>query len=347
MIYTAYAGTCSVRGSKGIYRLYIDTDKPAVSVDRILETVNGSYQCLSPDGKCLYTVHENMTFCNTPSGGVSAFDISGESPEFVNQVPSAGQLPCHISISGDGRRLYVSSYLNGWSGIHTIASDGSVSEPVAVIKHQETNGIYPSVHCIRETLDGKYICVVDVTLHRIMFYETESGKYGLACGIQLEEPYDYRPRQIVFADNYLYLITEYSNEIRVFAYTPQEKEFLHELQRVSLCDGIHGNGVYGACIRHEPNFGMIAGSVRGINRIGMYRVMKDGRLSLLHKNDLRVNGVRDFNFSPDGLYVLAAGQISDEVRLYRVDGREGRITDTGGHAKIPSCTCLTFVDREV
>lgn len=345
MIYTAYAGTCSVRHSKGIYKLHIDTDTMEITVASILQTVNGSYQCISTDGTYLYTVNENMTFHDRPGGGVTVFDISGTVPKWINSICTAGQLPCHISISNDGKRLYVSSYLNGWAEVYSVDAERGVDGPERVIKHQKENGIYPSVHCIRETPDGKYICVVDVTLHQLVFYETTSGKYELACRVQLPEPYDYRPRQIVFYGSRLYLITEFGNDIRVFDYAPQEDVFLHELQKVDLCDGLQpvAKGSYAACIRYEEHTGILAGSVRGINVISTYKVGRDGLLTPLLKNKLGINGIRDFCFTPDGQYVLAAGQMSDEIRLYKIDPQTGKMTETKAAVKVPSCVCLTCI----
>ena len=347
MKYLAYVGTCSVRGSKGIYLLSVDTDSGDMKTEATAAAINSGYLAVRPEGY-VYTTFENMTFHGYACGGVGAYRVTkradGYEIRMQNCVPAAGQLPCHISLSADGKEAYVSSYLNGCLGIHRIAEDGSILEAHKVIKHHAEDGIWPSVHCAVPTPDGKYLCVVDVKLHRIVFYERQSGEFDEAGRLQLPPPYDYRPRQIVFGRQTAYVVTELGRDMLALHYDDKAPSILQETQRFALVPREFSpmTGAYAACVRLSPDKGLLAGSVRGYNLITTFAADEQGWISRPVYNRTAGDGPRDFNFTPDGKALLIGGQFSDTMELARVDSQSGTLETIASGFHLPSCSCVCF-----
>ena len=65
-----------------------------------VRVVNPSYIVVHPSKKYLYAVNETGGVESDTSGAVSAFKIDSETSalSLINQVSSAGDWPCHISI---------------------------------------------------------------------------------------------------------------------------------------------------------------------------------------------------------------------------------------------------------
>jgi 6-phosphogluconolactonase len=53
---------------------------------------------------------------------------------------------------------------------------------------------------------------------------------------------------------------------------------------------------------------------------------------------------RNFAIDPSGAFLLVANQKSDNIVVFRIDQRTGRLTSTGDIAEVPSPVCLKFTD---
>ena len=71
----------------------------------------------------------------------------------------------------------------------------------------------------------------------------------------------------------------------------------------------------------HPSGRFLYGSNRGHHSIAMFKVDQDnGQLTLLGVEPIRGKTPRNFNISPDGRWLLAAGQDSDTVTVFAIDG---------------------------
>jgi 6-phosphogluconolactonase len=56
---------------------------------------------------------------------------------------------------------------------------------------------------------------------------------------------------------------------------------------------------------------------------------------------------RDFNLDPTGRYLFAANQVSDNIVLFRVDSKTGRLTPAGQVVdNVPEPSCVVFVPAQ-
>ena len=68
-----YVGTNSLRGSKGIYTLEINTQNGEMREVSTVEADDSAYLYVSEKRKCLYAVMESLEYKGVPGGGVAAY----------------------------------------------------------------------------------------------------------------------------------------------------------------------------------------------------------------------------------------------------------------------------------
>ena len=135
-----YVGTYTSGESKGIYRLHLDLATGALSpAGEPTETVSPSFLAFHPSRRFLYAVNETGDSPTDKSGAVSAFAIDPATGglTFLNQQPSGGAAPCHVTIDREGRHAFVANYWGGTVAVLPIQEDGRLGPPSRVIRHQD------------------------------------------------------------------------------------------------------------------------------------------------------------------------------------------------------------------
>jgi 6-phosphogluconolactonase len=109
----------------GIYVYRMDPASGALTLaHRVGGLLNPSFLALGPRHRYLYTVNEVGEVAGGPSGAVSAFavDPTTGALEYLNQQPSLGTSPCHLSVDATGRFVLVANYSSGSVAIRALAT---------------------------------------------------------------------------------------------------------------------------------------------------------------------------------------------------------------------------------
>ena len=124
-----YVGTYTNGTSQGIYLLEFDPatgrlGKPVLAA----EAKNPSFLALHPARPLLYAVGELGSFEGKKAGAVSAFSIDKKTGKLalLNQQPSGGPGPCHVTVDRSGRWVLVANYSGGSVASLPIRDDGSL-----------------------------------------------------------------------------------------------------------------------------------------------------------------------------------------------------------------------------
>ena len=128
--YRVYIGTFTGHGSKGIYMMRLANG--ALSQPELAaEADSPSFLALHPNHRFLYSVNE------VDQGAVSAFAIDPASGKLtkLNQQPSAGHGPTHITIDRDGKNILVANYGSGSVALLPVAGDGKLQAPSSIDQH--------------------------------------------------------------------------------------------------------------------------------------------------------------------------------------------------------------------
>lgn len=312
-------------------------------------TPNPSYLIINRNGTRLYCVNELKTFNGIASSAVSCYRIGGTEGAltFVNQQLTGGTDACFLSLAQDDRFLLVGNYGSGTCTVFHVASDGSIAQASCILQHhgESIDAVRqsgPHVHHITQTPDGSGVMAVDLGQDKILHYKAD-WEHGilLAGGYPAIEALPGQgPRHLVWnrEGNRLYVITEMSGEINVYA--PSANGKMEMIQRISAAaEGHVEHG--GAAIRVHPSGKFLYVSLRTTNMIGIFRICPDGTLELAAHVSCHGVTPRDIAISPCGRFLLAANQNSDNISVFTLDAETGDVCFASTVAA-PSVTTVTF-----
>ena len=350
-----YFGTYTRGGSssKGIYQSTLDLEtgrlsKPVLAV----ETANPSLLTIHPNGKSLYAVGEVAG-----AGAVCAFAIDPDTHalKLLNQQPSKGVGPCHVSIDYTGKCLLVANYGSGSAAVIPVQADGKLAKPTSVVQHegssvnrQRQEG--PHAHSINVSLDNRFAFVADLGIDKIMIYKLDPAKGTIIAN---KPPFanvkpGAGPRHFAFhpSGKFAYVINELDGTITVFSYT-SASGVLTAIQTVTtLPEGFQGNNLC-AEIRVHPGGNFLYGSNRGHDSIAVYQVNPaKGTLTFVEHETAAIKTPRNFNIDPTGKFCLVANQGKDSVVVFRIDLQTGALEPMRHTISVGRPVCVRFLRPE-
>jgi 6-phosphogluconolactonase len=356
--YLVYVGTYTEKVSKGIYAYRFDpaTDQ-LTSLGLAAETVNPSFLAVHPSRPFLYAVNEISQYEGRSSGGVSAFAVAPGTGKltFLDEVPSGGEGPCHLSLDKTGRYVLVANYGGGSLAVFPILKDGRLGEASAFVQHhgasinpQRQEG--PHAHSIYVSPDNRFALCPDLGLDEVLIYRFDAGKGTLTPNYPAFAIVSSGagPRHFAFhpSGKFGYVIDEMLSTITVFSYQPASGA-LDVLQAVSTLPQNFKGENSAAEVEVHPSGKFLYGSNRGDDSIAVFAInIRKGTLTPAGHVPTLGKTPRNFAIDPTGTYLFAANQSSDSIVQFRIDPNNGRLTPTGKVLEVPSPVCVTFLGIE-
>lgn len=325
----------------GIYTCRLDTSTGALTItDTATGIANPSFLTVSPDRNFLYAVAENGGKPEAPYGSVVAFRMDeGGKLIKINEVPSYGVAPCHISTDAGGKYVLIANYGTGNVVSYGINPDGSLTDSLSSDQHP---GRSPWAHMIIPTPFGpERILAVDKGDDQVFLYQLDKGKLHRMDSLHL--PPGAGPRHFDFhpaIPELGFVINENSSSIASvrFGAGGLKPVVLDSLS--TLPADFKGKNTC-ADIHVHPNGRFVYGSNRGHNSIVIFSVdPASGKLTLVGHESTQGALPRNFMITPDGNLLLAANQNSDHVVAFRIDPVTGKLKHTGASSNVPTPVCL-------
>ena len=349
---TLYVGTYTSSDSEGIYVYRMDQATGELKRIKSVKSVNPSFLALDRTKRYLYAVNEVSDFGGKPGGALSAFAIDSADGDLrlLNQQPSLGADPCHLTIDRKRKNLLVANYTGGSVAVLPIRRDGSLG-PASDVKQHEGSSIKeqqkgPHAHCVILDRSERYALVADLGLDKIMLYRYDktNGKLGPGKQSWAQLQSGAGPRHLTLHPNgkYAYVINELDSTLTVFRYDELHGT-LTLIETVSTLPGNFSGTSYCADVHVTPSGNFLYGSNRGHDSIVVFAIARDtGRLTQLEHVSTEGKWPRNFTIDPKGRMLLVANQRSDDVVTFKIDAQTGRLKSTGHVAKIPMPVCLLF-----
>jgi len=350
-----YVGTYTGSESKGIYLLRMDLASGALTAPEVAaEVAHPTFLAVHPSRRFLYAVGEIRNFSGRKSGAVSAFAIVPESGKLrlLNQQPSGGTGPCHLTVDGTGRNVLVANYGSGSVAALPVGEDGQLAEPSSVIRHKGSGPnpkrqAGPHAHSINLDPAGRFAFAADLGLDKVLVYRFDPGKGKL---VPHEPPAvsvapGAGPRHLAFhpTGRLAYVINELASTVTAFTYDA-EGGALSQVQTVStLPNGFAGRNST-AEVQVHPSGRFLYGSNRGHNSIAIFAIEpQTGRLTVVGHEPTQGETPRNFGIDPTGTYLVAANRRSNNLVVFRIDPKTGQLKPTGVTAEVPAPVCVKFV----
>jgi len=351
---SVYVGTYTGPESKGIYSFLFDpASGKSTSAQLVSETTNPSFLTIDAAHEHLYAVNEVGDYMGEKTGGVSAFAIDHKTGKltFLNEVSSHGADPCHLSFDKTGKFLLVANYTGGSVAVFPVLSDGRLGEASSVVQHsghgpnaERQEG--PHAHEIQMTRDNRFALAADLGLDELLVYRFDAAKGTLAANdpaFGKDEP-GAGPRHFVFhpAGKSVYVLNEIGGSVTRFAYDARTGG-LRMLETVSsLAGGYKGKNDSAEIITDALGKHLYV-SNRGPDDLAVFDVGSKGTLNLVQHVSTKGKAPRHFAIDPTGRFLFAANQESNNIVVFRIDAKTGRLTDTGQVIAAPAPVCLVFL----
>jgi 6-phosphogluconolactonase len=357
-----YVGTYTegASTSKGIHLFRLQTENLDVPQNVTLvplglaaESRNPSFLELDAKRRLLFAVNEIDRFEGQPTGAVSAFAIGGNGTlTLVNQRPSMGTGPCHLTLDRTGRHLLVANYGGGSVSVLPVAADGRLGAATAAVQHkgQSVNPERqrgPHAHCVTMDAANRFAFVCDLGLDQVVIYRFDAQRGTLTPN---DPPFaaikpGSGPRHMAFLpDNrFAYVANEMTSTITAFRFDRQ-RGALTEFQTVSTLPEHFERTSSIAEIATHPSGKWLYVSNRGHDSVVLFSVdPSSGRLT--HVEDQSTGGAkpRHFGIEPSAKHLAIGNQDSNTVLVCRIDDGNGRLKPSGVFASVPSPVCVQFL----
>jgi 6-phosphogluconolactonase len=350
-----YVGTYTEKASKGIYAFRFDPATNRLTAPRLAaETTNPTFLAVDPTGRFLYAVNEIPQFEGRSTGAVSAFAIVPGTGKltFLNEVPSGGSGPCHLTVDSTGKYVVVADYDSGNLAVFPILSDGRLGSSTALVQHRGTSvnperQEGPHVHSVYMSPDNRFVVSADLGLDQVFVYHFDATKGTLTPNVPPSVGVEAGagPRHFAFHPNgkFGYAIDEMKSTITEFSYDPANG-VLNRLRAISTIPAGFKNENDAAEVAVHPSGKFLYASNRGLDSIAVFSVNpSSGSLRLLAQVPTLGKTPRNFSIDPTGTYLFVANQDSDNVVRFRINANTGLLSPTGQVLQVPSPVCVTFV----
>jgi 6-phosphogluconolactonase len=359
--YIFYVGTYTedTAKGKGIYAYRYDTASGLItSLGLAVQATNPSFVALSPNGKFLYAVNELQKYNGPNSGGVSAYSIDHATGKltFLNEVQSRGADPCYIIVDKSGKFVLVANYTGGSVAVFPVQTDGKLGEASAFVQHtgkganpQRQEG--PHAHSIDLSPDNRFAFVDDLGLDEVKVYKFDSAKGTLTPN---DLPFakveaGSGPRHFALHPNgkYAYVVSEMAGTVTVFA-ADLKAGTLHSLQKISTLPKGFSGSIEDAEVEVHPSGKFLYASNRGDgNSIAVFAIDPGkGTLSLVDIASTQGKTPRHFEIDPTGTLLFAENSESNNIVVFRIDPKTGKLTPTGQVLDVGSPVCVKFLKVE-
>lgn len=352
--------------SKGIY---VSRFRPATGElsrpELAAEIVNPAFLAIHPNHQFLYAVTEDPQSLGPEfdhASYVSAFAIDPRNGKLrlLNKLPTGGTSTCYISIDKTGHYALMANFGDSTITVLRIRDDGSVGEQTAFMKHIG-HGRDPSFqsrahpHSIDVSPDNRYAIVSDLGLDKVFVYKFDASTGALSPdnppAVEMEAGGG--PRHFVFdaAGKYGYSLKEMSGIVTTMAWNAETGIFTKVQDVTSLAPNfvgandsaeiaIHPNGKF----LYESNRRFRGPNMFGPDTIGVYSIEPvSGRLSEVEQVSPGGAMPRNFAIDPTGSYLFSGNELSGNVTVFKINGDNGKLTQTGTTLKIDVPVSLVFV----
>ncbi|MEL6276449.1 MAG: lactonase family protein, partial [Bacteroidota bacterium] len=325
----------------GIYRAVMNQEDGSLNIEASTDSIiNPSFVLPSRDGKNLYAVSE------IGKGEVVAYAKGDHQLTRLNTVPTGAPAPCHLAMDLTDRYLVTSNYMGGIVNVYRRGVDGQLNEVQRIILNQTEDEKESHAHSATFSPDNRFVLIADLGKDRIWQYQFDasSGKITPNEKAYVEVADGAGPRHFTFhpQGTFAYVINELNSTVTAYEFDSLVGQ-LTEIQTLSTLPKDFDDNNSCADIHPHPNGKFLYGSNRGHNSIVVYAIMDDGKLSIVEHISTGGDFPRNFALSPDGRFLYAANQNSDNIRQFLINENDGRLTF---HADVAVKTpvCLAFAN---
>jgi len=202
-------------------------------------------------------------------------------------------------------------------------------------------------HMIQADSSGRFVLHADLGLDRIFIwkFDQRTGVLTPNDSPALSLPPGDGPRHFFFHPNsrWFYSLQEEASTIVLFDYDAANGQLASRQTISSLPPGFAGSNFCSEIMVSGDGRFLYAGN-RLHDSIGIFSVAKSGELAFIGEEWTRGNYPRSFNFDPTGQFFYVCNQRADNITVFRVDRKSGKLTFTGHYIPVGNPSHVVFLD---
>jgi 6-phosphogluconolactonase len=324
----------------------MDPSNGLLTSQSVAPTRNPGFLALDPSQHVLYAAQTGVN-------AIGAYAIDQASGDLTPiNMASAGAPPTHLSVDPSGRFVVSASWNTGTVSLSPIGPDGSVGEPVQVVKHEgpvpgpHPDQTQPRAHQCPFDPSGRWVLVNDLGLDRVYVYGLDSAAGKLVANnppfAQLARGRG--PRHLSFHPNgrWVYTIDELSSTMTVLSFDAGAG-ILQEIQNLSTLPPDYDGRKWSAQVVVHPSGRWVYASNRAIDNIVQMAIdPENGTVKPLGWTPSGGKTIRNFNLDPGGKFLIAAHQDGASLVPFAIEPESGALTPTGQVVAVESPICVVF-----
>ena len=343
-------------GEKGaIHAFAFDTAKGALEpLQRTTDIQNPFFLAVSPDRRFLYAT-DAAHFGGPEDSQVASYAIAGRTGQLkrINAQSARGIASCYLDVDATGAIVLTANYSSGSVTSLPVQKDGMLQAATSLIPH--STGIAndraakekANAHSIVVSPDNRFVLAADLGIDRILIYRLDPATGRLEPNSTqpfVSLPTGSGPRHLAFHPNgrRVYVINEKLNTVTFFDYAP-ETAMLTARQTIPTLPADFTGKSYCADLKITPDGGFLYGTNRGHDSIAAYRIGEDGTLTLLGFEPSLGKGPQNLLITPDGRWLLCANMRGNNVAVFQVEARSGKLTAATAPVEMPSPSCIRWL----
>ena len=351
-----YVGSGDREQEYSIFLCALDPVNLAFSVlDSFAGAPGSGYLDLSPDGKTLFAISSESIPGDEGNSSVASFSVNpaDHSLELINRQSSRGSGICHVQAGPGGDYVFAAHYNSGHVSVLPVSGDGRIGTATSVVRGEGSGPVEsrqegPHAHQVNMDPSGKFLLVPDLGTDKVMNYLFDSKSGSLtpnpAQSFLKMEP-GTGPRHLAFhpSGKYVYVLGELSATVTACRFESSTGK-LELINSASIVEDGFAGIKQSAAVRVHPDGRYIYASNRSdVSNLAVFEKQEDGSIRQIQIIRDIPYWPRDFNISPDGMFLVVAGARVHEIELLEVDPRSGRLSKTGVMERLPSPICILFV----
>jgi 6-phosphogluconolactonase len=273
--------------------------------------------------------------------GAYAIEPATGALTFLNDVPSGGNGPAHVSLDRADRYLLVANYGDGSVSVIPVGAGGRLGPPI------QTLGVGAQAHMIIADPSNRFVFVPCKGADYVaqFLFDGATGKLAPNAVARVATAAGAGPRHLAFHPNgrLAYLVNELDNTISAYSFDAAAGTLSPIETKPTLPAGFAEKDTAAEVWVH-PSGAWVLASNRGHDSIVVFAVdPSTGKMTL--RGHTKTGGAtpRDFAFDPTGEFVYAANQGSGNVVTFRFYAAQGTLAPAVGPASVPSASFVGLV----
>ena len=333
-----YTGTYCHGGADSLFAADFDEHTGRLSLAGSCAFVDNPSYLARGKGGLLYAVSETQDFMDHPnSGALAVLKDSGSAFSLLAAQPTLGAAPCHVLLSADESRLYVSNYMGGSLSTFVAAPQLHLTQTVQHRGSGPNRARQEGPHVHFCGFAGDRLYAVDLGLDVLKSYRTCENALVPDAASDIRLPKGSGPRHFVVSKLYpntIFVLCELSNEVMMVDISQPGGTLLQTISTLpEPCESIC------AAIKQSDCGRFLFASNRGHDSLAVLSLAQDRREMAL-ASVAKSEGKTPRDFCVLGGHLLVCNQDSDTITVFSFDTQTRQLTFTGERCRCPKPVCV-------